>query len=754
MLVRFAQRCGWLTPAGWGQLLLVLVAYGLLGLAYLLATPPLEASDEYKHYPLVQYVQTMGRLPVLSADDPGRWQQEAAQPPLYYLLMAGLTAGMDTGDLPELHQVNKYAFVGDPNQVGNKNLILPRPGGNPFPWQGSVLAIYLIRLVSLLLGAGSVLLTARLGVLLAGQRVGLLAAAFTAFNPMFLFVHAAVNNDSLAILLGSLGLYLLVRLWRDAPEPRAGWARYAGLGLVLGLGLLTKLSLGGLLGLAGLVLALLAWQRRAWRFLLGGGLLLLLPALILPAGWLWRNWQLYGDFTGLNVFIAVQGTRSAPITWSDWVGEFGTFYRSFWGLFGGVNVAAPQWVYGLANGLAVVGAVGLGVWLWRERGRWRAAVLASGLWLLLAWALLLLALLLRWNLISPAFQGRLLFPALAALNVLGALGWLALCPAGWQRRVAYGLAGGALLLAAWLPWGVIRPAYALPQPLAGVPAGAAFGPIDFYVAGEPALQLVGVELLPDQRVVPGGQPVVVTLYWRAARPVAADYLSAVGLLGRDYVLVGQVNRHPAGGQIPTSRWQPGQVWRDEYHVFPRAGAAAPTRLRVRASLYDPQAGADLPAAGVDGVPIDLLLVGEAVLANPAGPPTPSQPLAVALAEGISLLGYDAPARARPGDRLPVLLYWQAAGMPAQDYTVFVQLLDPAGVQVAGADGPPVNGDYPTGLWRAGDWVDDLHWLALPEGVPAGGYTIAVGLYDPQSGRRVPRLDGQGDAIQWPLLVEP
>ena len=68
-------------------LILIILAYLGLGISYALATPPLEASDEYKHYPFVQFVQTEGRLPLLEPENPGLWLQEAAQPPLYYLLM-------------------------------------------------------------------------------------------------------------------------------------------------------------------------------------------------------------------------------------------------------------------------------------------------------------------------------------------------------------------------------------------------------------------------------------------------------------------------------------------------------------------------------------------------------------------------------------------------------------------------------------------------------------------------------------------
>lgn len=732
---------------------IILLAYLLLGVSYALATPPLEASDEYKHYPVVQYVQREGRLPVLDPQDPGRWLQEGAQPPLYYALMAGLTSWIDSGDLAQLHDVNRHAFIGDPNQLGNKNLILHNPQREAFPWQGSVLAIYVIRFATLLLGAGAIVLTERIGRLVFSDTIGLLAAALTAFNPMFLFVSAAVNNDALSILLGHAALFVMLTLWRRPPHPTRGWRRFAGLGLLLGLGLLTKLSLGGLLALTALLLAWLAKTRNDARYLLLSGSLVALVALVVAAPWLWRNWQLYGDPTAMNVFIAVQGTRDTAITWADWRAEFGTFYRSFWGLFGGVNVAAPQLFYTAYNLLALAGFAGFGYWLWRRRKEERAG---RPLWLLLVgWTILLFILLIRWNIISPAFQGRLIFPALGAINVVLAQGLLQWAPLRRRGALAGVVAGATFLVAAVLPWSTIRPAYAFPQPLQAAPAAHAIEPIRFH-APQGAIDLVGAHVPPDQSVVPGGEPVTVILYWRAVDPVERNYLSSIHLLGRGLDSVSSIDRHPAKGMIPTSRWQAGQIWRDDYHLYVRDDARAPARLQVRVGLYDPQSDSDLPMTDSSGATLELLLVGDARLGPDPDAEPPSPPIAreVQLEDGVRLLGYSLPTQAvRAGEPLEIVLFWQATGQPAQDYTVFVHLLEEREAQpLTTADGPPVSGFYPTSFWRAGDVVDDAHTLDVPVALPPGEYLIGIGLYDPASGRRLARSDG-GDTIFIEIVVE-
>lgn len=742
-------------------LALIVVAYLLLAVTYALATPPLEASDEYKHYPVVQYIQNQRRLPLLDPDDPGRWLQEGAQPPLYYVIMAGLTAWINTTDLEEIHQVNHHAFVGNPNQLGNKNLIIHQPEREAFPWTGTVLAVYVIRLASILLGVGTIFLTAKLGDLLFGPLVGLLAAALVAFNPMFLFVSAAVNNDSLAIFLAHLGLLLLVGLWRQVPDPRRHWLRYATLGMVLGLGMLTKLSVGGLLLLAGVALAWQSWRMRQWHYLFLGGGLVLIVALLVLGPWLLRNLNVYGDPTGLEAFIQVQGTREEPLSLAGWRGEFGTLYRSFWGLFGGVNVAAPEWVYWLFNLLGICATAAFVYWCWSQ---WRAARDRSaskatpadrptydGLWLLLAWPLIVLLLLIRWNVISPAFQGRLMFPAIGAITILWSVGLLNLVRSSMKTRLATGIGFAALIIAALLPWLAIGPAYAYPEPLTAVPEAAQFGPITFQ-AEDGALQLVGVDLPADQSVTPGGDPIEVTLYWQALEAVEQDYLSIVHLIGRDNTSVGQVNRYPSGGMIPTSSWQPGQIWRDGYRVFVGRDAQAPARLQIKAGLYDPEIRRDLPAFGPDGSSIELLIVGEARLASTEGPSeAPETELNIPFDQGIILSGYDL---VDDGDgELILRLHWLANGHPAADYTVFVHLLDAAGQQIAGADGPPVYGDYPTGLWQDGDVVLDEHRLSIPDGTTSGEFQITVGLYDPTTLGRLSRVDGGGDAVSLPLVLE-
>jgi hypothetical protein len=126
---------------------------------------------------------------------------------------------------------------------------------------------------------------------------------------------------------------------------------------------------------------------------------------------------------------------------------------------------------------------------------------------------------------------------------------------------------------------------------------------------------------------------------------------------------------------------------------------------------------------------------------------PSNPLQVRLGDTISLVGYDL------GQDLT--LYWQASGRPPADYTVFIQMWD-EDEQVAGFDGPPLGGDYPTGWWDAGETIVDVHPLDLDrEGVTfpvqSGRYRLLVGLYRLDTGERLAAFGPDGplpdDAVE-------
>ena len=83
---------------------------------------------------------------------------------------------------------------------------------------------------------------------------------------------------------------------------------------------------------------------------------------------------------------------------------------------------------------------------------------------------------------------------------------------------------------------------------------------------------------------------------------------------------------------------------------------------------------------------------------------------------------------------------------AVNYTVFVQALSADWTVVAQQDLPPLAGAAPTTTWLAGEVLTDPHHLALPANLAPGEYRLIAGMYDPNTGQRLPIATG-GDFVE-------
>ncbi len=126
-----------------------------------------------------------------------------------------------------------------------------------------------------------------------------------------------------------------------------------------------------------------------------------------------------------------------------------------------------------------------------------------------------------------------------------------------------------------------------------------------------------------------------------------------------------------------------------------------------------------------------------------------------------LLGYNLSATTvQPGETIAFTLFWQADA-PAQNYwSVFAHLIGPDGNLIAQQDKVPYGGVYPTNRWYPGVIVDDDYAITLPPDAPAGEYHIFIGMYDWQTGERLPLTTPSGAPLanhqlqlQQPIGVE-
>jgi hypothetical protein len=92
---------------------------------------------------------------------------------------------------------------------------------------------------------------------------------------------------------------------------------------------------------------------------------------------------------------------------------------------------------------------------------------------------------------------------------------------------------------------------------------------------------------------------------------------------------------------------------------------------------------------------------------------------------------------RASGPLTLTVQWQARQAVATNYMLFVHLLNSEGERVAQVDVPPGGPRAPTHQWQPGHYVTWFHPIPLPADIPADTYWLALGLYDPQSGERLP-----------------
>ncbi len=780
------------------RIALALVAcFVALGIVYSVMAPLLESLDETHHYAYVKYLADGRGLPVQRPGEATHYRQEGSQPPLYYALGAALTAGIDSGDFEALLVRNPHARIGVGMTADNQNMYI-HSEAQAWPWRGAVLAIHLVRLLSVAMGAATVWGVYRLGQALWPQRPGVTlgAMALTAFNPMFIYVSASVNNDNAITLLSTWALVQLVRLLRDG----CTWRRLLGLGLTVGLAPSAKVSGLALLPVAAAALLaaaardeLAAWwpDRRSRRLRLSRGALLaaarqfgvvLAMALLLSGWWYARNVALYGELTGVQTMLAVFGRRKDVFALGAALAEFRGFLLSYWGLLGTVNVVVrPVWALWALQGVLAAGWLGLGYLAatgrWRDdagptpeqpaaarryaargyaargyaaRGHAARGHAALSVLLLALWIVALHLSLLRWTLLTRASQGRLVFPAIAAISLLTARGLAAWPTPGRGARIRWPqpLAVVSALLAALaisVPWATLRPAYAPPQALTRdeIPAAATRIDVTF---GE-AIALAAYEL--DRDTLAPGDEVTVTLYWQSLAPVDADYSMYLHLFGRAGAKIGQRDSHAGMGKHPTSRWRPGEVYRDRYALRVRAAGAAaeveaPVAAQLEVGLYDYATMKPLPRVDAQGNPLGQVLLGRLKVAGAGlAAVRPQHPLDVTLDGGVRLLGYDLPATpAAPGEAVPLTLYWQT-GPLGEDYQVFVHLVAADGALIGQGDGPPLNGDYPTSYWGAGERLADARSVAVDAAAAPGTAQLYVGLYSLRDGHRL-----RTTALRW------
>lgn len=741
-------------------LCLILLLYTVLGLTYAQVTPVFEASDELWHYPMIRHLADGNSLPVQVFDPSlaGPWKQQASQPPLYYYLGAALTFWIDTSDMEQVRWLNPHVDNGIITADGNTNLTIHDPAWDP--WQGTLLAVRLVRLFSVLLGLATVFLTFLLAQAVAPDRldIALGATASVAFLPMFLFISGAVNNDNLIIFLATLTLYLLIRVVGSHHQPATvsrhliladNWPSWTFIGVIIGLAMLTKISGVGLLLLAWGTAVLAAWQSsdrrvtlsQCLRWLLNGTgrwLLVLLPVLVIAGWWYARNIILYDDWRGWSAFVAVLGQRTQPASLEQLWGERRGFMMSYWGLFGGVNVPMSMWIYTVLNSVVIVAVIGFVIYAGKEIWRWQflrhqktslPSMIANLLLFIeqhfpivicLLWVTAVVYGLIDWTTTTWSSQGRLVFSALPALQlmlIVGLSSWFSPRFGRWPIGL---LAGFMAVIAFIAPWAWIRPAYqpesyAPPETMTLTSVDARF---------EDGLRLTGYAIkLPEsgEMMVQPGDVIDVTLNWEILEPITRNWSVFVHL--NDTTLgtpIAQRDMYYGQGLRPTSLLRAGEQLTTFYRLQVPETAVSPANLELSVGVYDFTTGDRMTLSGATE---DSLTIMQQLLlqALPGLYPNSST---VNFQEEVELVGFMLqPRRTLPGETINMKLFMRALRPLTSDYTFFAQVVAADTTRWAAADLT-----LPTSQWIPNEVHEIDIPLALATETSSNIYPVIVGIY--------------------------
>jgi hypothetical protein len=292
----------------------------------------------------------------------------------------------------------------------------------------------------------------------------------------------------------------------------------------------------------------------------------------------------------------------------------------------------------------------------------------------------------------------------------------ALSEAGFRYVVVHKELAPAALVDEWQSYLVIAPRYEDDE--VAVYATAPVAGEDFTLAHELGAG-VGIVQADLKRL---DSALTLEVVWGATAAPGMDLQVDVALVD-EARSVSQVRRFDVSPTWPTNEWPADAVVRDAFPIEP-------------ADLDEGVYAIVLNLVHGDRVVGQGAMVGNVIVAGAdegRGVFPLESRMDVRFGNRMRLLGYDLEVA---DDEARVTLHWQALER-MEDLKFFVHLEDAeSGALAAQADVMPRGWTYPTSQWRVREIVPDEIILSL-EGVPAGEYTLWVGVYRPDTGEHLP-----------------
>jgi hypothetical protein len=300
---------------------------------------------------------------------------------------------------------------------------------------------------------------------------------------------------------------------------------------------------------------------------------------------------------------------------------------------------------------------------------------------------------------------------------------------------------------AWKDWLTFTPVYE--DGVTVVYRTAPQAGVDFTIEHglTPALGVIRAGFEPSE--VQQGQPLSVDIRWGTSQALTDDYDYCINFVSEGGIQ-NQQECVPISTEWPTSHWQANEVARSA-HTMRTDPFLDPGNYNVTLTLRSTKTGE--PVGG--SLALGALQVN--ALPRVFTPAAPQNATSVRFGDNIHLDGYDL---VEQDGSLYLVLYWRTDRRLERSYKMFVHAPDAAsGALLAQYDAAPRNWTYPTTWWEAGEVISDQIVLQLAQADRGKVHQLLVGLYDEQTGERLPLnfsgsdttgTNGEVDALTIPL----
>jgi hypothetical protein len=191
---------------------------------------------------------------------------------------------------------------------------------------------------------------------------------------------------------------------------------------------------------------------------------------------------------------------------------------------------------------------------------------------------------------------------------------------------------------------------------------------------------------------------------------------------------------PVRSDYPPSDWQVGE------RVLGQHALRLPANLETGTYKFN-----------LEGIPLDSIHISapERLYKEPLF----TKSVGAKFSDVVELLGLSIESEdAEDNTELTISLIWRGLAEMAENYRVFIHLLNEDEVLLDQSDAEPAAWTRPTPGWVIGEYIIDQHQLILPTDVEPTELTLRIGLYDSLTGTRLP-VEG-ADSVNLTLPNQP